>query len=120
MEDAAFPDAIEAFGKASRMLGGNTLLKAALGFAYAAAGKTKDALKVLDELTSLSKEKFVPSYYMAAAYSRLGENDLAIGELKQAYENRENWLAYLRIDPACHELRSMPEFAALLEKIGLG
>ncbi len=44
----------------------------------AVSGRRAEALKVLDQLTELSKQKYVPAERMALIYTGLGEKDKAI------------------------------------------
>ena len=92
---------------------------AALGHAYALAGKRDEALKVLDELKELSKEKRVSPGDMALLYTGLGQREQALEWLEKAYEERCGDLAYLKVDPRFDSLRSDPRFQNLLRRIGL-
>jgi TolB-like protein/DNA-binding winged helix-turn-helix (wHTH) protein len=55
----------------------------------------------------------------AALYSVLGDKDSAFKMLDQAYDRREVWLVYLKVDPAWDNLRRDPRFPALLHRVGL-
>ena len=92
--------------------------KASLGHAYAAAGRTGEAKRVLAELRTAAKGKYVPAYYFALVHGGLGERDEALRALERAYEERSTVLAYLLIDPRLAPLREEPRFVALAERLG--
>ena len=49
---------------------------------------TAEAQRELDKLLLLSKERYVPGYYLAAIYSGPNEKDLAFEMLEKAIEPR--------------------------------
>ncbi len=88
-----------------------------LGYAYALAGRKADALKVLDQLNDLSKQKYVPATYRAEVYVGLGAKDKAFEWLEKGYEER--FLPSIKVDPAYDPLRSDPRFQDLLRRMNL-
>src|SRR6185295_16893668 len=66
-----FEDAIAELQKARRLKESPEII-ARLGFAFAAAGRSDDAEKVLEDLKELSKRRYVSSYISALAYTGLG------------------------------------------------
>jgi len=88
-----------------------------LGYAYALAGRKADALKVLDQLNDLSKQKYVPATYRAEVYVGLGAKDKAFEWLEKGYEER--FLPSINVDPAYDPLRSDPRFQDLLRRMNL-
>lgn len=55
---------------------------------------------------------------LATFYAALGEKDKAFAELNRSYENRENVMSHLKIDPRLDPLRDDPRFQELLRKVG--
>ncbi len=99
---------------------GNPVALSALGYAYAVAGRRADAQKVLNKLTELSKQKYVPAWTMAEIYVGLGEKDKAFQWLEKAYDERFAGLsASIKVDPIYDPLRSDPRFQDLLRRINL-
>jgi tetratricopeptide (TPR) repeat protein len=92
---------------------------ALLGYAHAVAGRKTEARSVLEELMELSKKRYVSSFPVAMIYTGLGERKLAIERLERAIKERAAHLAGLRVDPAFDSLRSEPQFAHILDQIGL-
>jgi TolB-like protein/DNA-binding winged helix-turn-helix (wHTH) protein/Flp pilus assembly protein TadD len=90
-----------------------------LGYNYALWGKRDEAIKRLDELKELSKRRNVPARDIAIIYTGLGEKDQAFKWLRQACEERNGYLVYLKFDPLFKSLRTDPRFADLLQCIGL-
>ncbi|MGH9850766.1 MAG: winged helix-turn-helix domain-containing protein [Blastocatellia bacterium] len=92
---------------------------ATLGYAYAAAGRRSEAIKALDELKELSKQRYVPSSFIACIYVGLGEKDLAFAWMEKAYEEHDSKLNFLKVDPIFDSLRSDPRFTDLLRRMRL-
>ena len=92
---------------------------ALLGHAYAAANQRSAARVILDQLSALSKEKYVPSYPVAAIYAALGEKDEALARLERAYDERDPWMPYLALDPRLEGLHHDPRFTSLLRRMNL-
>ncbi|MFZ0284542.1 MAG: protein kinase [Terriglobales bacterium] len=105
--------------KGVKLSGGSPLMRAALAHTLATAGRTSEALHILDDLTKLAQQKYVAPYFFAGIHIGLGENDRAIECLEKSYEEHSHWLIYLHIDPSMDGLRENPRFQALLRRIGL-
>ena len=105
--------------KGVKLSGGSPLMRAALAHTLGTAGRTKEALEMLDDLTKLAKQKYVAPYFFAGIYIGLGENDRAIEYLEKCYEEHSHWLIYLHIDPSMDVLRDNQGFQGLLRRVGL-
>jgi tetratricopeptide (TPR) repeat protein len=105
--------------KGVKLSGGSSLMRAALAQTLAGAGRTKKAIQILDDLTKLTKQKYVSPYFLAGIHVGLGEIGRAIEYLEKSYEEQSHWLIYLHIDPSMDELRSEPRFQDLLRRVGL-
>ncbi len=92
---------------------------ALLAHTYAVAGQRGEARKKLEVLQERARTKPMSSSLMALVHMGLGEKDLALEWLEKAYEQRSQWLAFLKIWPLFDGVRSDPRFKALLKKIGL-
>ncbi len=105
--------------KAVKLSGGSPLMRAALAHTLGTAGRTKEALEMLDDLTNLAKQAYVAPYFFAGIYISLGENDRAIEYLEKCYEEHSHWLIYLHIDPSMDVLHDNQGFQSLLRRVGL-
>ena len=105
--------------KGVRLSDGSPLMRAALAHTLGAAGRTKEALQILDDLTKLAKQKYVAPYFFAGIYVGLGESERAIEYLQECYDEHSHWLIYLHLDPSMDDLRNNPGFQDLLRRIGL-
>ena len=90
-----------------------------LGRAYAVAGRRAEAQRLVEELSSLSRKRYVPPVYRAIIYIGLGEKDKAFTWLEKAYADRSDWMTLLNTDPLFDPLRSDPRFQDLLRRVGL-
>ena len=89
------------------------------GVAYAKCGKTKEALKALDELkTKLSDVSGAP-LEIAAIYAMLQDDDQAFKWLQTAYQQRSWGITFLKCTVEFDSIRSDPRYADLLKRMGL-
>jgi len=105
--------------KGVTLSGGSILMRAALANTLGAADRTQEAIQILNDLTTLAREKYVAPYFLAGIYAGLGENDRAIEFLEKSYQEHSHWLIYLHIDPSMDGLRDHPGFQDLLRRVGL-
>jgi tetratricopeptide (TPR) repeat protein len=92
---------------------------ALLGYAYAVAGKRREAQQTLSRLKTLSREQYIPPYQTALIYAGLRRKDEAFDWLEKAFQDRYYMMAFLKVDPRWDMLRSDPRFAGLLRRTGL-
>jgi DNA-binding winged helix-turn-helix (wHTH) protein len=85
---------------------------AALAHALAIAGRQAEA-RIL-----ISRTRKVPHYWLAIVSTALDECDEAFESLRQACENREAWLVWLKVEPRYDPLRTDARFDHLLQRIG--
>ena len=114
-----YVEAVAAQQKAVKATEGAFNMLALLGHTYAASGRRGEALKILDELKEMSRQKYVSPFDLAVLYTGLGEKDRAIEQLGKAYEERAAWIINLNVEPLFDPLRSDPRFADLLRRVGL-
>jgi serine/threonine protein kinase/tetratricopeptide (TPR) repeat protein len=105
--------------KGVKLSGGSPLMNAALAQTFATAGRNEKAIQILDDLTNLTKQKYVAPYFFAGIYVGLGEDDRAIEYLEKSYEEHSHWLIYLHLDPSMDNLRPDPRFQDLARSVGL-
>ncbi len=105
--------------KGVKLSGGSPMLTAALAQTLATAGRKKEAIQLLDELTQLATQKYVAPCFFAGIHLGLQEPDRAIECLEKSFQEHSHWLIYLHIDPSMDALRSDLRFQDLLCRIGL-
>jgi len=110
--------AIAEFQKALQ-LDVNQYLLAGLGYAYATSGKRDEAMKVLDQLKDLSKQRYASAFGIAIIHLGMGEKDQAFEWLEKAYQERSEGLSWLAVEPRLDSVRAHPRFANLMKRVGL-
>ncbi len=112
-------EAIAELAKAVDLSNRNDDALASLAKALGESGRTREARKILEELTVRSKQRYVSPYLVALVQTGLGERNQAIASLEEGYTNRDQWMIYLKADPMWDDLRSDPRFTDLLRRVGL-
>ncbi|MGH2374875.1 MAG: tetratricopeptide repeat protein, partial [bacterium] len=115
VQQGMFEKAIAVYKNAA---GAGILTMGSLGYVYALSGKTDEARRVLAELRDLAKQRYVSSIRFAVVYLGLGENDQVFQWLDRAFEERDGFLAYLKVEPRFDTLRGDPRFGDLMLRVG--
>jgi serine/threonine-protein kinase len=90
---------------------------AALGHAYAGAGKIQEAEELLQQLKTLAATGYPSSVNSALIALGIGDHDFAFAELERALAARAGWLVFLRVDPRFDSVRSDRRFENLLQSL---
>ena len=114
-----YPEAIAEYKKTLEIAANWPIGLSVLGNAYGVSGDKSSAQKILDTLDELSSKKFVTSYGVATVYTGLGEKDKAFEWLDKAYDERSNWLVWLKADPRWAPLKNDKRYIELVNKVGL-
>ena len=117
--EAQTKQAIENLQKAVNLSGGASEPLGVLGYTYGVFGKRKEALKILHQLTFLSKRRNVPPYDIALVYVGLGEKDRAFDWLQKGVADHLMDLGHLRMSREMESIRSDPRYLELLRRMGL-
>jgi tetratricopeptide (TPR) repeat protein len=113
-------DAIAELRRTIDLAGGRgALLYAALGYAYAVAGRHDEARRILAELQTTPVNRDVSPFYLAMIHAGLDERDAALDALTRAVADRFNWVIWLHSDPVFEPVRDHPRFIDLTRRIGL-
>ncbi|HEY5405640.1 MAG TPA: adenylate/guanylate cyclase domain-containing protein [Ginsengibacter sp.] len=88
-----------------------------LAYAYGISGNTAQGKAELDK--ALKQNSFNGHYQIARAYIGLNEKDSALSELNKAYEAKEIFMYFIKVDPTFSPLQNEPDFIALLKKMNL-
>jgi serine/threonine-protein kinase len=114
-----FDEAIAAFQKGVALTGERPIKLALLGYAHGASGRRSEALALLAKLRQSPAQLPASPVHFVLVYLGLGENDKVFEWLEKAYEQRSNYLVYLKVEPLLDGLRSDSRFVALLRKMEL-
>jgi len=86
---------------------------------YAAAGREKEARKLIESVESDTSQ--IDNVYrgLALVYSALGEIDRTLDMLQKSYDEGEIALLSIKVDPKLDAVRADPRFNELLKKLGV-
>ncbi len=113
-------EALEAFKKEEALSKGwNPVVATWIGIAYAYAGQEDKAREALDDLLKHLEKGYVPPSGMARLYLVLGEKEKGFEWLQKAYEKRDFFLRYLKIERTFDSIRSDPRCDEMLQNMGL-
>jgi len=87
--------------------------------AYAESGARGYWQKRLEFRKKRAGEGYFPASVVAKMCARAGDKNEAFEWLEKAYQDRDEWLRLLKVDPGFESLRSDPRYANLLRRIGL-
>ena len=113
----ALAPAIEEYKKAWSLNDDPSML-GLLGHALAVSGNRTEAAKILEQLNTISKERYVAAYSFGVVHLGLGNKEEAVRYLERGYEDRAGEaLRHINVDPILDPLRGDPRFQALVQKI---
>ncbi len=113
-----YPAALAEF-RLTQQLNNGPYLLANLAYVYAASGQHAEALRLLNQMQEIAKQRYVPAYSFALAYAGLGEREQSLQWLERSYQDRSSDMTYVKTEPRFDSLRSDPHFAALVRRVGL-
>ena len=120
IEKGMYSDAIAQAEKARQFSGPtNSHPIGFLGFALAKSGQQQKARDLLDELLKASTQRYVSNYNIALIYNGLGEHDEALKWLERAYQQRDQRMVFLKVEPKWNNLRGDPRFQSLISRLHL-
>jgi serine/threonine-protein kinase len=110
-------DATEHAERVERDLGGlgPPAWLARLGNVYAISDRPADARRVLDQLTK--REGYIPPTCPAVIHAALGDIDVALDLMDQAFEQRDVILTWMKVRHHFDPLRGEPRFQDLLRRM---
>ena len=116
-------EAIAQYEKATQ-LNPDPAVQASLARTYALAGRKEEARKILDNLTTESRQRYIPAYSLAVIHLSLGDKEEALRLLEKSYEDRAPFdtgvFASIKIDRRLDPLRGDPRFQTLVRKVMSG
>ena len=103
--------------RAAELSGGNAEALATAAYGHARAGRPAEVRRILTELESRAKSRYVPSYAFAQVYAGLGDRESVLYQLEKAFTERDALMVFLKIDPKWDEFRTDPRFIELMKKM---
>jgi tetratricopeptide (TPR) repeat protein len=119
VEKKMFTEAVIELEMAATSAGYSSEAVAALGVAYAGAGKKEETIRRLKELEERSHTSYVSPLLFTQLLLALGDKDQALRYLTQAREIRASDLIWLNVRPAFDGLRREPVFVKICSEVGL-
>ena len=89
-----------------------------MGYAHALAGQRAEAETLLNILQDISLRKYVSPYSMLVIHLALGPRERVFELLEQLYEERNDWMVWLKVSPELKQLRGDARFKNLLKRVG--
>jgi serine/threonine-protein kinase len=113
-----YEEAISAFQKAIELTTGLGWAECILGGLYYLKGETEKADRILNQMLSQKKEKYISSFCIAFLYYYKDQKDKTFEWLDTAYEERDILLPFLNVPKYFPDLRKDPRFEGLLKRLG--
>ncbi|HVS01693.1 MAG TPA: protein kinase [Thermoanaerobaculia bacterium] len=111
--------ALEAWRAALDLMPGLTVAEGLVGYCRARLGDVEAAREIERDLADRREGPYVSPYAMAVLNLGLGERDRAFAWLDRAYDERNNFLGFLAVDPIFDEIREDRRFAELMARVGV-
>ncbi len=112
-----FEEAIAEFDRAESLLPSNLLIQGLLGYAYARAGRATEASAIM---AAIDPAEVSGAPAIARIQLGLGEPVAALASLSQAARQRDPFFGSESLaSPIFDPLRGLPEFAKLIDDVGL-
>jgi eukaryotic-like serine/threonine-protein kinase len=119
-EQFRYAEALTELEAAVRLSGPSPEVLAAIGYLHGRSGNVDGARRVLDDLSRLSRQRYVSPSRVAQVYLALGQRAEALDRLRAAHAERAADLAWLGVRPVFASLRTEPEYQAIVGAMGLG
>lgn len=94
-------------------------MKAESAHTRALSGDSKKSQEELQKLIELRSQNYLSAYHIAAIYVGLKDKDRAFEWLETAFQERADWMAFIKVDPRFDSLHSDPRFVDLLRRMNL-
>ena len=115
-----YEDAIQEIEEAIKFSGPSPQYLGTLSYAYSLAGRKSDALKVLEELKELEKNRFISSIGFIYSYIGLGDHEKAIQYLQKSYESHDTpSLPSFIKEKIFDDIRSDPRFQEIVRNMNI-
>ena len=112
-----YDESIAIYQKAFALSDGTVEVGAGLGHALGQAGYYDLAKQIADYYENAAKDHYLPPMQRSFVHIGIGENEMAIDLLEQAYDEHSWFLIFMQVEPWLDPLRKEKRFTTLLEKM---
>jgi tetratricopeptide (TPR) repeat protein len=105
--------------RADELFGTDPKKIAQLKEAMAKSGAQGYWRRTLENYRESAKSRYVPSVLVAEACVRVGDKDSAFEWLERGFEERDDLMIDLKVEPVFDGLRSDPRFQDLIRRVGI-
>jgi TolB-like protein/DNA-binding winged helix-turn-helix (wHTH) protein/Tfp pilus assembly protein PilF len=105
--------------RADELFGTEPKRVAQLKGAMAKSGAQGYWRRTLENYRESAKSRYVPSVLVAEACARVGDKDCAFEWLERGFEERDDLMIDLKVEPVFDGLRSDPRFQELIRRVGI-
>ena len=114
-----YAGAVADLRRARELCGDCSQVVAVLGEAYVLAGDRDAAMQVLADLERRGRAGYMPATSLATVRNALGDTEGALDLLERAYQQRDIRMSFLKSDERWDNLRTLPRFEALMQRMNL-
>lgn len=118
VEKGMFAEALVEARKAKELNAFNSQPLGNLGYTLAKSGKQAEARVILEELLSHSRQRYTTLGNIALVYNALGQRDETFAWLERGFEQRDQKMVFLKVEPKWKNSRGDPRFTELLRRMG--
>ena len=112
-------EAIRAIQRAIDIAGPAPIFLGALAHVFGSGGRTADAERLVEQLRTIARQRYVSPYSFAVAHTGLGQIDEALTALEATLEEHNAWVWFLPVDPRFDRLRADERYGAVMARYGL-
>ena len=119
IEKGCLREAVEEASAARSLSPSNINALAVEAYANAKQGRTDQARRALEECLEARKHGYVSPYCIALICNGLQQPGEALTWLERAFDERDPWMVFLKVEPKWNNLRGDPRFVQLLNRLKL-
>ncbi len=108
-----YGEALDAFARALEV-DRIPILTTMLAHTHAIAGDRDASLRLLGDLLTTARARYISPYDIAVIHAGLGDRAAAISHLQAAHADRSPWMVFLPVDPRLDVLRGEPAFGEIV------
>jgi hypothetical protein len=112
-------DAVQEFLKAELLFGTDPRRIAQLKEAFAKSGARGYWKRTLENYKESAKSQYVPSVMVAEACVRVGDKECAFQWLEKGFEERDDLMINLKVEPIFDAIRPDPRYQDLVHRVGI-